>query len=183
MGARKGVSRVSQRCPDRLEEPHLGEQVHGVRSRLFRPLVGEDPGEVSDELSRRVGIFVAVDLVAVDDKPPIPPSWALSLKIRNLRIIKLKAHEGALMRRLVVHGDKIDSYKIPTGADNFVAYLSGIFPDEAGNIERFISYAVDLFAQVRLLKAIRTPLGHPAHPLPGAQGGSLPEPDLRRPIG
>ncbi len=72
--------------------------------------------------------------------------------------LKLKAHEGALMRRLVVHGDKIDSYKIPTGPDNFVAYLSGIFPDEAGNIERFIAYAVDLFAQVRLLKAIRTPL-------------------------
>jgi all-trans-retinol 13,14-reductase len=72
--------------------------------------------------------------------------------------IRLKPHEGALMRRLVVNGDKIDSYKIPTGADNFAAYLSGVFPHEAGNIHRFVEYAVDLFAQVRLLKAIRTPL-------------------------
>jgi len=72
--------------------------------------------------------------------------------------IKLKPHEGALMRRLVVHGDTVDSYKIPTGADNFASYLSGIFPHEAANIHRFVEYAVDLFAQVRLLKAIRTPL-------------------------
>jgi phytoene dehydrogenase-like protein len=72
--------------------------------------------------------------------------------------IKLKPYEGAFMRRLVVDGDSVERYRIPTGPENFAAYLSGIFPAEAANISRFMEYAVDMFAQVRRLKAIRTPL-------------------------
>ncbi len=72
--------------------------------------------------------------------------------------IKLKPYTGSFMRRLVVDGDRVDRYKIPTGPDNFAAYLAELFPAEATNIRRFVDYAVDLFSQVRRLKAIRTPL-------------------------
>ncbi|MBN2223177.1 MAG: NAD(P)/FAD-dependent oxidoreductase [Deltaproteobacteria bacterium] len=72
--------------------------------------------------------------------------------------IKLKPYTGAFMRRIVVDGDKLEQYKIPTGSENFSEYLCGLFPGEAANIRRFVNYAVDLFSQVRRLKAIRTPL-------------------------
>ncbi len=72
--------------------------------------------------------------------------------------LKLKEYTGSFMRRLVVDGDRVDRYKIPSGTDNFSAYLGDLFPAEAANIRRFVTYAVDLFSQVRRLKAIRTPL-------------------------
>ena len=43
--------------------------------------------------------------------------------------LNLKQFEGNFMRRLVVEGDQVDEYKIPTGAENFKAYLVSEFPD------------------------------------------------------
>jgi phytoene dehydrogenase-like protein len=70
--------------------------------------------------------------------------------------IKLKKFKGTFMRRIVVDGDDVSEYKIPTGADNFVKYLSSIFPEDKKNIESFMKYGVELFAQVRKLKTIPT---------------------------
>jgi all-trans-retinol 13,14-reductase len=72
--------------------------------------------------------------------------------------IKLKPYTGDLMRRIVVDGDNVEQYKLPANPDRFAEYLGGLFPAEAANIRRFIDYSVDLFSQVRSLKAIRTPL-------------------------
>ena len=70
--------------------------------------------------------------------------------------LKLKQYKGTFMRRLVVHNDDVDEYRIPTGAENFTDYLSSVFPDDAHKIRKLMDYSVDLFAQVRKLKTIPT---------------------------
>jgi len=70
--------------------------------------------------------------------------------------LKLKQYKGTFMRRLVVHGDDVDEYRIPTGPENFADYLSSIFPDDAQKIRELMEYSVELFAQVRKLKTIPT---------------------------
>ena len=67
--------------------------------------------------------------------------------------LNLKQYEGNFMRRIVVDGDHVDEYKIPTGSENFTAYLIGKFPDDAEKIRALMAYSVDLFKQVRKLKA------------------------------
>ena len=67
--------------------------------------------------------------------------------------LKLKQYKGNFMRRLVVEGDSVDEYKIPAGADNFTSYLTKKFPDDADKIRALMAYSVDMFKQVRKLKA------------------------------
>ncbi len=67
--------------------------------------------------------------------------------------INLKQYEGNFMRRLVVDGDQVEEYKIPAGPENFTAYLTGTFPEDADKIRKLMDYSVDLFKQVRKLKA------------------------------
>lgn len=67
--------------------------------------------------------------------------------------IDLKRFEGDFMRRIVVDGDEVLEYRIPAGADNFTAYLVKTFPKDADRIEKLMAYSVDLFRQVRKLKA------------------------------
>jgi all-trans-retinol 13,14-reductase len=68
----------------------------------------------------------------------------------------LKQYEKNFMRRLVVHGDHADEYRIPAGAENFRKYLMEKFPDDAEKISALMEYSVDLFKQVRKLKANAT---------------------------
>ncbi len=70
--------------------------------------------------------------------------------------IKLKRFEKDFMRRIVVHGDEVDEYKIPSGAEKFTSYLKSQFPDDADNIEKLMAYSVSMFSQVRKLKVIPT---------------------------
>ncbi len=70
--------------------------------------------------------------------------------------IDLKRYENNFMRRLVVHGDEVDEYKIPAGAENFTRYLVETFPADAEKLKAFMDYSVDLFKQVRKLKANAT---------------------------
>ncbi len=67
--------------------------------------------------------------------------------------IDLKKFEGNFMRRLVVDGDTIKEYQIPAGADYFTAYLMAQFPADAEKIKSLMEYSVDMFKQVRKLKA------------------------------
>jgi all-trans-retinol 13,14-reductase len=70
--------------------------------------------------------------------------------------INLKQYEGNFMRRLVVEGDHVDEYKIPAGAEQFKDYLARIFPEDASKIRKLMDYSVDMFKQVRKLKANST---------------------------
>ena len=70
--------------------------------------------------------------------------------------LNLKQFEGNFMRRLVVEGDQVEEYKIPAGAENFKAYLVSEFPDDADKIRSLMDYSVDMFKQVRRLKANAT---------------------------
>ena len=70
--------------------------------------------------------------------------------------IKLKKYEKDFMRRIVVHEDEFDEYKIPAGAENFTSYLKTKFPDDADKIEKLMEYSISMFAQVRKLKVIPT---------------------------
>ncbi|MBN1533830.1 MAG: NAD(P)/FAD-dependent oxidoreductase [Spirochaetes bacterium] len=70
--------------------------------------------------------------------------------------LPLKRYENNFMRRLVVHGDTVDEYKIPAGSEHFTAYLTETFPGDAEKIRALMQYSVDLFAQVRKLKANAT---------------------------
>ena len=70
--------------------------------------------------------------------------------------IKLKKYEKDFMRRIVVHGNEVDEYKIPAGPENFTRYLKSKFPDDADKIEKLMSYGISMFAQVRKLKVIPT---------------------------
>ena len=70
--------------------------------------------------------------------------------------LDLKQYEGNFMRRLVVEGEQVEEYKIPTGAENFKAYLIAKFPDDADKIRSLMDYSVDMFKQVRKLKANAT---------------------------
>jgi len=70
--------------------------------------------------------------------------------------LDLKQFEGNFMRRLVVDGEQVEEYKIPAGAENFKAYLIRIFPDDADKIRALMDYSVDMFKQVRKLKANST---------------------------
>ncbi len=70
--------------------------------------------------------------------------------------IDLKQYKGNFMRRLVVEGEHVDEYKIPAGAENFTSYLIGTFPDDADKIRKLMDYSVDMFRQVRKLKANST---------------------------
>jgi phytoene dehydrogenase-like protein len=67
--------------------------------------------------------------------------------------IDLKQFEGNFMRRLVVEGDEVLEYKIPAGAENFTNYLVETFPEDEDKIRRLMDYSVDMFKQVRKLKA------------------------------
>lgn len=67
--------------------------------------------------------------------------------------IDLKRFEGNFMRRLVVNGDEVKEYQIPAGAENFKQYLMKQFPDDADKIKALMDYSVDMFKQVRKLKA------------------------------
>lgn len=70
--------------------------------------------------------------------------------------LPLKRYEKNFMRRLVVHGNDVDEYKIPAGSENFTAYLTETFPGDAEKIKALMKYSVDLFSQVRKLKANAT---------------------------
>jgi all-trans-retinol 13,14-reductase len=70
--------------------------------------------------------------------------------------LDLKQYKGNFMRRLVVDGDQVDEYKIPAGADNFKDYLVKLFPEDAQKIRSLMDYSVDMFRQVRRLKANST---------------------------
>ncbi len=70
--------------------------------------------------------------------------------------LNLKQYEGNFMRRLVVEGEQVEEYKIPAGAENFKAYLVAEFPDDADKIRSLMDYSVDMFKQVRKLKANAT---------------------------
>ncbi|MDF1568322.1 MAG: hypothetical protein P1P77_09925 [Spirochaetaceae bacterium] len=47
-------------------------------------------------------------------------------------------------------------YRLPAGAEHLKEYLKDQFPGDAKSIEQMMDYSVDLFAQVRRLKAIST---------------------------
>jgi phytoene dehydrogenase-like protein len=70
--------------------------------------------------------------------------------------IKLKRYEKDFMRRIVVHGNETDEYKIPSGSENFTRYLINRFPGDAEKIQKFMDYSVSMFAQVRKLKVNMT---------------------------
>jgi len=70
--------------------------------------------------------------------------------------LPLKQYEKNFMRRLVVEGDHIEEYRIPAGAENFTSYLTTTFPDDAEKIRALMKYSVELFSQVRKLKANAT---------------------------
>lgn len=67
--------------------------------------------------------------------------------------LNLRRFEGTYMRSLVVHGIDVDEYRIPVGPENFAEYLMELFPEDAKKIKNLIDYAVDMFSQVRKLKA------------------------------
>jgi len=50
----------------------------------------------------------------------------------------------------------VKEYHLPSGAGPLAAYLMEQFPADAGKIRKFMDYSVDLFAQVRKLKANMT---------------------------
>jgi ferredoxin--NADP+ reductase len=70
--------------------------------------------------------------------------------------LPLKRFDKNFMRRLVVEGDQVVEYRIPAGAENFTAYLVEKFPDDEKKIRALMDYSVDLFKQVRKLKANAT---------------------------
>jgi all-trans-retinol 13,14-reductase len=70
--------------------------------------------------------------------------------------LPLKKFDKNFMRRLVVDGDRVTEYKIPAGPENFTRYLTETFPDSAKKISALMEYSVDLFRQVRKLKANAT---------------------------
>jgi len=70
--------------------------------------------------------------------------------------LELKQYKGNFMRRLVVDGEQVDEYKIPTGPENFKDYLVATFPADAKKIRALMNYSVDLFKQVRKLKSNAT---------------------------
>ncbi len=67
--------------------------------------------------------------------------------------INLKQYKGNFMRRLVVEGENVSEYKIPAGTENFTNYLVKTFPDDEAKIRSLMDYSVDMFKQVRKLKA------------------------------
>ncbi|MEA3462540.1 MAG: FAD-dependent oxidoreductase [Bacteroidota bacterium] len=70
--------------------------------------------------------------------------------------LDLKQYEGNFMRRLMVDGKQVEEYKIPAGAENFKEYLVATFPDDKEKIISLMDYSVDMFKQVRKLKANAT---------------------------
>ena len=70
--------------------------------------------------------------------------------------LPLKRYEKNFMRRVVIDGHNITEYQIPAGSENFTRYLIEKFPDDAGKILALMKYSVDLFKQVRKLKANAT---------------------------
>jgi all-trans-retinol 13,14-reductase len=70
--------------------------------------------------------------------------------------VNLKQFEGDFMRRLVVEGDQVDEYKIPAGVENFTNYLVENFPEDEKKIRSLMEYGVEMFKQVRKLKAHST---------------------------
>lgn len=67
--------------------------------------------------------------------------------------IPLRRFSGTYMRSLVVHGDDVDDYHIPAGPDNFVAYLSELFPHKRRNIQAFMNESLKIMEQLSRLKA------------------------------
>lgn len=68
--------------------------------------------------------------------------------------MNLKRYEGDFMRRIVVHGEEVDQYHIPTGPGNFAEYLAKHFPSDADKVRDLIDYSISMFSQVRKLKVI-----------------------------
>ena len=68
--------------------------------------------------------------------------------------MNLKRYEGDFMRRIVVHGEEVDQYHIPTGPGNFAEYLVKHFPSDADKVRDLIDYSISMFSQVRKLKVI-----------------------------
>jgi len=68
--------------------------------------------------------------------------------------VPLKRFTGTYMRSLVVHGDEVDEYRIPAGPENFVAYLSDLFPDKRRNIQAFMNESLKIMEQLTHLKAV-----------------------------
>ena len=60
------------------------------------------------------------------------------------------------MRRLVVHDDEIMEYHLPAGAENLKYYLQKQFPEDAEKIGKLMDYSINLFYQLRKLKALST---------------------------
>lgn len=82
--------------------------------------------------------------------------------------LDLKEYSGNFMRRLVVHDGSVKEYHLPAGVGPLTAFLKEQFPDDAGKIQQFMDYSVELFRQVGKLKAlptltdkIKTPLAAP----------------------
>ena len=67
--------------------------------------------------------------------------------------INLKQFKGNFMRRLVVENNDVAEYKIPAGPENFTNYLCETFPEDEAKIRRLMDYSLDMFKQVRKLKA------------------------------
>lgn len=70
--------------------------------------------------------------------------------------IPLKQYENDFMRRFVVNGDEVKEYHLPAGAENLKKNLQKEFPEDAEKIAKLFDYSVDLFKQVRGLKANST---------------------------
>lgn len=73
--------------------------------------------------------------------------------------LDLKRYEGNFMRRVIVdkNGAKKE-YHLRAGSDNLKADLQTLFPKDAKKIGKLFDYSVDLFAQVRNIKALSTPI-------------------------
>ena len=73
--------------------------------------------------------------------------------------VDLKKYTGNFMRRIIVdeNGGKKE-YHLPVGYENLKKHLQSLFPNDARKIERLINYSISLFAQVRNIKALSTPI-------------------------
>ena len=73
--------------------------------------------------------------------------------------LDLKRYEGNFMRRIIIdeNGGKKE-YHLPAGAENLKKHLQSLFPSDSVKIEKLFNYSLDLFAQVRNLKALSTPV-------------------------
>ncbi|MBF9016481.1 MULTISPECIES: NAD(P)/FAD-dependent oxidoreductase [unclassified Oceanispirochaeta] len=67
--------------------------------------------------------------------------------------LPLKQYKNDFMRRFIVEGETVREYHLPAGAENLKKALQKEFPEDADKIAGLFDYSVDLFKQVRSLKA------------------------------